>query len=1083
MRRIVLLTVSLLLGVILTQGQDDPMKASTFSGLKMRNVGPAFTSGRISDIAFHPENPNIWYVAVGSGGVWKTQNAGITWTPIFDDQPSYSIGCVAIDPSNPHTVWVGTGENVGGRHVGFGDGIYRSLDNGLSWKNMGLKTSEHISKIVIHPHNSDVIWVAVQGPLWSSGGERGLYKSIDGGETWKKVLGEGEWTGATDLVIDPRDPDRLYAATWDRHRTVAAYLGGGPGSGIHRSTDGGETWEKLTGGLPGVNMGKIGLAISPQNPDRIYAAIELLRTKGGVFMSENRGQTWVKQSDAVAGATGPHYYQELYASPHQEGRLYLVNNSMLVSDDHFKTYRFLKREGMHSDSHAMAFRDDDPDYLLVGTDGGLYESLDMAENWRFIDNMPITQYYKLAVDDTEPFYNIYGGTQDNGSHGGPSRTDNMHGIRNADWWKTLFADGHQSAIEPGNPNITYAETQKGGLYRIDQVNGGQVLIQPQPRAGEDYERYNWDAPIVVSAHDPARLYFASARVWRSDNRGDSWTPISEDLTRDEERLTLPIMGGVQSWDNAWDLKAMSDYNTITSLAESPLDEDIIYAGTDDGIVQVTEDGGKSWRKVMLGSIAGIPDRAFVNDIRADLHDVNTVYLCLDNHKEGDFSPYFLKSTDRGNTWTSISGDLPERTLVWRMVQDHEEPQLLFLATEFGIYFTVDGGEKWIQLKGGVPTISFRDLTIQRRENDLVAASFGRSFFVLDDISPLRQVAEGALTEEVWMFDIKDALWYVPRMRVSSQGTGKYVAENPPFGATFTYYLKDAIKTREQARKAAEKELAEAGEPLTFPGWEALEAESRQPTPQIMLIIKDGEGEVVNRIKGKNAAGINRVSWDLRYASQSGIELDRVSGDGPFGGSGLMVTPGTYTVTLASIVDGKMTPLADPMPFEVKSKGRAALKGKYFSDMEDFRKELQQFQQDMTATSTTLRAGTKRVKAMYTALGRSTTDDPSLMTRLYEAHQELMDLEKQMNGDPLKQEVGEPTAPTPRSRMYIGFRALNTTYGPTAMHLETVAIGKQQLQDIKAELAAVIEETLPALEADLMKAGAPWIEGQALPGEE
>ncbi|MEL7339460.1 MAG: glycosyl hydrolase, partial [Bacteroidota bacterium] len=521
------------MAVTLSLGQEGPMKASTFKGLQMRNVGPAFTSGRIADIAFHPDNQNIWYVAVGSGGVWKTKNAGITWTPIFDDQPSYSIGCVAIDPSNPHTVWVGTGENVGGRHVGYGDGIYRSQDNGRSWKKMGLEASEHISKIVIHPNNSDIIWIAVQGPLWSSGGERGLYKTTDGGETWNKVLGEGEWTGVTDIVVDPRNPDRMYAATWDRHRTVAAYLGGGPGSGIHRSLDGGETWEKLMGGLPNVNMGKIGLAISPQNPDRIYAAIELLRTKGGVFMSENRGQTWTKQSDAVAGATGPHYYQELYASPHHEGRLYLVNNSMYVSDDHFKTYRILERDGVHSDSHAMAFRDDDPDYILLGTDGGLYESLDLAQNWRFIDNMPITQYYKLAVDDAEPFYNIYGGTQDNGSHGGPSRTDNMHGIRNADWWKTLFADGHQSAIEPGNPNITYAETQKGGLHRIDQITGEQVLIQPQAGEGENYERYNWDAPILVSAHDPARLYFASARVWRSENRGDSWTSISGDLTRDE----------------------------------------------------------------------------------------------------------------------------------------------------------------------------------------------------------------------------------------------------------------------------------------------------------------------------------------------------------------------------------------------------------------------------------------------------------------------------------------------------------------------------------------------------------------------
>jgi photosystem II stability/assembly factor-like uncharacterized protein len=688
--------------------RQSALNEKTFEGLKLRNVGPAFTSGRISDIAIHPENENIWYVAVGSGGVWKTTNSGVTWDPIFDDQSVYSIGSITIDPTNPHTIWVGTGENVGGRHVSFGDGIYKSEDDGNTWKNFGLKSSEHISEIIVHPNNADIVWVAVQGPLWTSGGERGLYKTTDGGSSWKKVLGGSEWTGVTDIAMDPRDPDWLYAATWDRHRTVAAYMGGGPGSGLHRSTDGGETWEKLTSGIPESNLGKIGIAISPQNPDKIYAAIELDRTKGGVFMSVNRGKTWVKQSNAVAGATGPHYYQELYASPHKEGRLYLVNNSMLTSDDDFKTFGIMKRDGMHSDSHALVFKKSDPGYMLVGTDGGLYESFDEAQNWRFIDNMPITQYYKLAVDDSEPFYNIYGGTQDNGSHGGPSRTDNQHGIRNADWWKTFGADGHQSAIEPGNPNITYAEAQRGRLQRIDQVTGEAVFIQPQPREGEVFERYNWDAPILISPHSPTRIYFASQRVWKSENRGDSWTPISGDLTRQQQRIKLPIMGKLQSWDNPWDLKAMSSYSTITSLAESPIQEGLVYAGTDDGIIQMTEDG-QAWTRVEVGSIKGVPSTAFVNDVRADLFDAGTVYAALDNHKYGDYKPYLIKSVDKGITWSLINGNLPSKLLTWRLVQDHVDKNLMFVAAEFGIYFTKDGGSKWIKLTGGVPTISFRDI--------------------------------------------------------------------------------------------------------------------------------------------------------------------------------------------------------------------------------------------------------------------------------------------------------------------------------------------------------------------------------------
>lgn len=1066
-----------------------PWSDTTFSGLELRSIGPAFMAGRIADIAIQPGDDNVWYVAVGSGGVWKTTNAGVNWKPVFDQQSSYSIGCVAIDPGNPHTIWVGTGENVGGRHVGYGDGVYRSTDGGQSWKNMGLKQSEHISRIVVHPENSDIIWVAAQGPLWARGGERGLYKSTDGGQNWKKVLGDDEWVGVTDLVADPRDPNRMYAATWQRHRNVASYMGGGPGTAIYRSTDGGESWEKLSKGLPKSNMGKIGLAISPQEPDVVYAAIELDRRSGGVYRSTDRGSSWEKRSDAVSGATGPHYYQELYASPHQAGRLYLMDVRIQVSDDGGKTFRRLKEQHKHSDNHAIAFRMDDPDYLLVGTDGGLYESFDLAENWRFFDNMPITQYYKVAVDDAEPFYNIYGGTQDNNTHGGPSRTDNVHGIRNADWFITVFADGHQPATEPGNPDIVYSEWQQGNLVRTDRTTGEVVYIQPQPEAGEGPERFNWDAPILVSPHSPTRLYFASQRVWRSDNRGDKWQAISGDLTRNQERIALPIMGKTWSWDAPWDFLAMSTYNTITSLAESPRQEGLIYAGTDDGVIQVTEDGGANWRKIETGSLPGVPKTAFVNDIKADLFDANTVYVALDNHKFGDLKPYLLKSTDRGKSWTSIAGNIPDRTLVWRIVQDHVKPELLFAATEFGIYFTVNGGQRWVKLTGGVPAISFRDLAIQRRENDLVGASFGRSFYILDDYSLLRELSDEQMRQEATLFSTRRAWWYIPRPVLSfgggkgSQGAGYYVAPNPPFGAVFTYYLKEGLKTKKEIRQEQEKKIS--GD-VPFPGWDAVEQERRLEEPRIWLTVADSDGKVVRRLEGPAEKGFHRVAWDLRYPSPQAIALDeKVSDDDDDddgGPAGFLAPPGRYAVTLSKQVDGVVTVLAGPATFEVERLREGALPGAAPGDVAAFWRELENTQMQVSATAMALRNSLDRMKALRLALGRTPGAPGELDARLNEIRQSLLALDEAMNGSRSKEEVGEKMPPTVQDRLRVAATGTRlSTYGPTPMHRRSLEIARAELGAVRTELNQLLEQKIPQLERDMAKTGAPWVEGQPLPG--
>lgn len=1054
------------------------MADSVFSGLKLRNIGPAIMSGRIADIDIHPNNDNIWYVAVGSGGVWKTSNAGVTWTPVFDKEDSYSIGCITVDPSNPHTIWVGTGENVGGRHVGFGNGVYRSDDDGVSWKNLGLKETQHISEIIVHPENSDKIWVAAQGPLWSKGGERGLYLSEDGGKTWKKTLGDEEWTGVTDLIIDPRNPDRLYAATWQRHRNVASYMGGGPGSGIHRSLDGGETWEKLTNGLPTSNMGKIGLAISPQKPDVIYADIELDRRKGGLYKSTNMGSSWALQSETVSGGTGPHYYQELYASPHHFDRIYLANVRFLVSDNGGKTFSQLNELKKHSDNHSLAFKAGDPDYLLAGTDGGIYESFDQAENWRFIPNLPVTQFYKVAVDDAEPFYNIYGGTQDNNTQGGPSRTDKPYGSSNADWYLTLFADGHQPATEPGNPDIIYSEWQQGNLTRVDRTTSEIVYIKPQPEPGDEPERFNWDAPILISPHKVTRLYFASQRVWRSEDRGDSWTSISGDLTRNQERMALPIMGKQQSWDEPWDVSAMSNYNTITSLSESPALEGLVYAGTDDGIIQVTENGGEAWRKIEVSNLPGVPSTAFVNDIKADLYDPNIVYVALDNHKYGDLKPYLYKSIDKGQSWQSMASNLPEKTLVWRIVQDHVKPSLFFLATEFGIYFTVDSGSKWVKLKGGVPTISFRDLAIQKRENDLVGASFGRGFFVFDDYSVLREVSNEQLKQEATLFPVRKAWWYMPQPvnAVGSYGASYYVAPNPPFGAVFTYYLKDDLKKLVDSRKEEEKSLRESNADIEFPGWEALEEERKQEDPVMILTVKDDKGEVIRNIYGPAKKGFQRVSWDLRYPSPRVISSIGAEISFFESGSGMMVAPGKYTVMLSKKADGVVTSLSEAIEFSVERMRTGALQGADPDVVAGFWKSIDDILRDYSATTAALGKAMNKTVAMQEALSKAKTEPGDLDRQLYKLRMDLMDIQEQLGGNESKDEVGEIGPATIQSRISVATMGTSfSTYGPTPTHLRSLEIALEQYNAIKTKLDQLVDGVIPDLENKLKLAGAPKIE--------
>ena len=1045
--------------------------------LKFRSVGPAFMSGRIGDLAIDPVQPNTWYVAAASGGLWKTTNAGTTFRPIFDNKASYSMGCITIDPSKHTTVWLGTGENNGGRHIGFGDGIYVSHDSGSTWTHRGLKNSEHISKILVDPRDSRVVFAASQGPLWSPGGERGLFKSTDGGKSWRNVLSAGgkgrtteenkdSYTGVTDVVMDPDNPDVMYAATHQRHRNVWAIINCGPETAIFKTTDGGESWNKLGNGLPGGSVGKISLQVSPQKSNVVYATIELPGRKGGFWRSENHGASWKKTSDFVSGGTGPHYYQELWADPHRYGVLYQANNYFRRSEDNGDTWINIEGRYKHVDNHAVAFHPTDKDFLLVGCDGGVYRSYDYCRTWLFCPNLPLTQFYKVSVDNDFPFYNIAGGTQDNNSQYGPSATRNVQGIRNSDWRITIGGDGHDTAIDPDDPNTIYAESQQGYLRRFDRRTGESVRIQPQPEKGEDAFRFNWDSPILISPHDSKRLYFASQFLHRSDNRGDSWKKVSPDLSRNRNRYELPTMGRVHSIDAGYDLYAMSQHSNITSIDESPLVEGLLYAGTDDGLIQISEDGGENWRKV--DRLFDVPEYFFVNDIKADLHDPDTVYACLDDHKTGDYKPYVVRSTDRGRTWELMVGNLPDRHICWRIVQDHVRKDLFFLATEFGIFCTLDAGHKWFRLSGGVPTISFRDLEIQRRENDLVGASFGRSFYVLDDYSILRDATSELFTENsLHIFPIRRAFWYVQNNDLGGlkgyQGDSLYNAQNPDYGTVIRYYVRDSFKSLKAKRLEAEAKARKAGGDIPTPSFTALQAEEDEVAPRNYLEIMDAAGTVVARKELATSKGIHKVTWSFRYEGLTPFSVR----------TGPMVAPGEYSAQAFHYADGKATVMGEPVKFAVESIVTPTLPLPDRAETIALVREIGLFTNRAYTASQKLSERDEELTVLIARLRQHPNATPELLGQAVKLKQKLDGFSRILRGNELKEERWTQTEPGINERLQGALSgAMSGTYGPTQTTREQWKIGKEQFEEIEADLNQLLDVEIDAFEKQVDDANVP-----------
>jgi photosystem II stability/assembly factor-like uncharacterized protein len=1057
----------------------DPMSTPTFNGLRLRSIGPAFTSGRVSGFAVDPNNPSHFFVAAASGGVWKTVNDGATWSPVFDRESSYSIGAIALDPKNPLTVWVGTGENNSQRSVSYGNGVYRSDDGGKTWKNVGLKASEHIGRIAIDPKDSNIVYVAAQGPLWGPGGDRGLYKTTDGGKTWKSILSISENTGVTDVVIDPQNPETVYAASYQRRRHMWTLIDGGPESTIYKSTDAGATWNKLRAGLPTTEMGRIGLAISPVDPNVVYAAVEAGDRKGGIFRSSDRGGSWERRNEFDAGAM---YYARVVADPKNVDRIYVMNVFLMVSDDGGRTLRRLGEKSKHVDNHDIWIDPNNTEHYLVGCDGGVYESYDRAANWEFKRNLPITQFYDITTDNAMPFYNVYGGAQDNYSFGGPSRTRNASGIVNSDWFVTQGGDGFRSQVDPEDPNTVYAELQNGTLARFDKRTGERMGIQPEVGRGEEPLRWNWDSPFIISPHSHTRLYFAADKLFRSDDRGDSWQVISGQLSRGLDRDKLPVMGKLWSIDAVAKNASTAFFGNGSALAESPKKEGMIYVGTDDGLIQVTEDGGKNWRKI--DKFSGVADMAYVSRIIASNHDANTVYAAFDNHQNADFKPYLLKSTDAGRNWVSIKGNLPANGPVLAIAEDHVNPNLLFAGTEFGLFFSIDGGGKWVQLKGGMPTIAVRDLAIQKRENDLVVGTFGRGIYILDNYTALRLLKPEMLKEDD-LFPVKDALMYIQAQPLggrgkSFQGESFYEAENPPFGATFTYYLKEAIKTRKEKRQDAEKEAIRKGGAPAWPSQSDLRAEEEEEAPTVIFTITDSSGRVVRRLTGPLTAGMQRVSWDLRNPPSSLPPPPNPENEDPFneGPVGPLAMPGTYKVSVAKRVDGVTTPFGQPQNFQITVEGQDGMSASDRAALVEFQQKVARLQRAVTGA---LDAG-NALRPRLAAIRRALIDTPAAPEKLLDDASALdkrtNDILRALRGDTAARQRNINTPPAINERVggIVGAQRMSSAR-PTQTQINQYTAAAQEFETTLTQLRQLIEVDLAKLEKEMEAAGAPWTPGR------
>jgi photosystem II stability/assembly factor-like uncharacterized protein len=1051
--------------------------SSTIGGLNFRLVGPSLTSGRVIDIAIHPKNQNTWFVAAACGGVWKTTNHGTTFTPIFDEYGSFSIGCIEIAPSNPNAIWVGTGENNNQRSVAYGDGIYKSMDGGKSFTNMGLKTSEHIGNIIIHPTDENIVWVAVYGPVWSAGGERGVYKTIDGGKTWERVLFISDETGVSEIAMDPKNPNILYAAAHQRRRQEWTYIGGGPESALYKSTDAGKTWDQINNGLPKGEMGRIGIAVSPVDENYVYAIVEGKDDKGGFYKSTNKGASWAKMSNYN---TSGNYYQEIFCDLTNRDKIFAMDTWLHHSTDGGKTFVNTGEELKHVDNHCIWIDPTNDEHWLVGCDGGIYETYNHAKDWKYYANLPIIQFYKVATDNALPFYNIYGGTQDNNSMGGPSASINNAGVLNSDWYITCGGDGFESAIDPLNPNIVFSESQYGGLVRFDKVTGEKISIQPLPGKGEAGYRWNWDAPLLVSPHDNHTLYFAANKVFQTTNHGDDWKTISPDLSQQIDRNKLKVMGQVWSIDAVMKNQSTTIYGNIIALDESPKKKGLLYAGTDDGLIQVSDNTGTSWTKIE--SFIGVPKNTRVNMITASLFNENEVFAVFNNHRSGDFKPYLLKSSDKGKTWTSISGNLPVRGSVYCVKQDFMDPNLLFVGTEFGAYFTNDGGKFWTKLSG-LPTIAVYDFDIQQRETDLVAATFGRGFYVLDNYSPLRNLKKETFDKKAFLFPIEEALVYVPSAPLGLTGTGSqgadlWSAANPAYGVTFSLYMKDEYKTLKAIRQEKQNALEKDKKDVAYPTFEELRKEEQEESAQLIWIIKDSLGKEIKKLTSAPSKGISRMSWNLRMETTSPINPNK-SKPGRYDNAdeGFLIAAGDYAVEVYLLKNGVSELVITKTDFKVKSLNSQIPNALSNSELVSFRKEVSELTRSISGAEKLMNEHKDKLEIMKLAITIYPGADIKLLEDVRKLKLAFAECELLYYGDGIKASKEVETPPSFTNRLgTVAYQLYESTTGVTVTQKENIKITKEEYQIFRSKLDALIIQ-VKALEQKLDASSIPYTKGK------